>query len=140
MAKDYYAEIYLHFTWHTLNDAPLVTADVEPKLWNHLKGKCLELDTQPIEIGGTADHVHLIASTAPTVLISEFVGRLKGASSHFVNHNLCGGAKFNWRKGYGCLSFAKRNLPALRRYVRDQKKHHAEGTTREALERFLPAE
>ena len=140
MAKDYYAEIFFHFTWHTQGDAPLITPAVEPRLWNHIKAKCAELGVQPIEIGGTPNHVHLLVSAPPTVLASELVGRLKGSSSHFVNHSMRRNRKFAWQKGYGCLSLAKRNVDGLRRYVREQKAHHANNTTRPTLERFLPAD
>ena len=38
---------------------------------------------------GTEAHVHLAVTIPPTVLPSEFVGRLKGYSSHTVN-DACG--------------------------------------------------
>jgi REP-associated tyrosine transposase len=136
MAKDHYAEIYLHLTWHTIEDTPLIAPEMEPKLHDFIKGQCKELGALPIEIGGTAAHVHLLCSIAPNVLISDLVGRLKGSSTHFVNHRLRPRQRFAWQKGYGCVSFAKRNLAALRRYVREQKQHHAKGTTRDTLERF----
>ena len=138
MAKDYYAEIFFHFTWHTQANAPLITPAVESKLWNHIKAKCVQHAVHPIEVGGTPDHVHLVISAPPTVCVAELVGQLKGASSHFVNHDLRGGPKFAWQKGYGCLTLARRNVDALRRYVREQKTRHANGTTRETLERHLP--
>lgn len=43
MAKDYYAEIYLHLTWHTLDDEPFIRSEMEPKLHDLIKGKCKEL-------------------------------------------------------------------------------------------------
>ena len=138
MAKDYHAEIYLHLTWHTQDDAPLITSPIEARVWNAIKAKCVALGAQPIEIGGTEDHVHLIASIPPNVLISELVGQVKGASSRYANQKLRTRGRFAWQKGYGCVSFAKRNLAALRRYVRNQKTHHGEGATREALERCAP--
>jgi len=138
MAKDYYAEIYLHLTWHTLNDEPFINTEVEAKLHDFIKGKCAELDVHPIGIGGTTDHVHLLVTVPPTVLVSELVGRIKGSSTHYVNQRLRPRPRFGWQKGYGCVSFAKRNLAPLRRYVRDQKEHHAKGTMREALERYVP--
>ncbi len=88
MAKDYHAEIYLHVTWHTQDDAPLITPSIEARLWDAIKAKCVALGAQPIEIGGIQNHVHLIVSIPPNVLISHLVGQVKGAASHYANQKL----------------------------------------------------
>ena len=40
-----------------------------------------------------------------------------------------------WQAGYGIVSFGTRDLPWVVAYVRNQKKHHADGTTHDRLER-----
>jgi REP element-mobilizing transposase RayT len=77
----------------------------------------------------------------PTVLVSELVGRLKGASSHEANQKLGGGRKLlEWQAGYGVVSFGTRDLDWVRAYVRNQKEHHARGTVFDRLERTSPPE
>ena len=39
-----------------------------------------------------------------------------------------------WQRGYGVVSFSKRHLDTVVEYVRNQKKHHGEGTTIDMLE------
>jgi REP element-mobilizing transposase RayT len=97
-------------------------------------GKAAECGAQPIEVGGTDDHIHLIVAIPPNLLISDLVGRIKGATSHSINQQMRPRPRFAWQKGYGVASFAKRNLPSLRQYVRDQKERHAAGAVRAALE------
>jgi hypothetical protein len=47
----------------------------------------------------------------PTILISEFIGGIKGGSSHDVNHQGQGNAKLlEWQAGYGVVSFGTRDL------------------------------
>ena len=48
------------------------------------------------KIGGTETHVDLAVTIAPTIAISEFIGQLKGASSHEVNQAT--GSKWNTTK------------------------------------------
>ena len=83
--------------------------------------------------GGTQDHVHMLIRIEPQVLISDFVGKLKGASSFEMN-KMFGRSSLNWQRGYGVVSFARRNLTGLQKYVASQKEHHRAGTVRPALE------
>jgi putative transposase len=91
------------------------------------------------EIGGIETHVHLCVTIAPTVLISDFIGQLKGASSHEVNQKL-GYKALEWQTGYGVVSFGTKDLPWVCAYVRDQKKRHASGNVEERLERITEIE
>jgi putative transposase len=72
------------------------------------------------EIGGIEDHVHLCVTIAPTVLISEFVGQLKGSSSHEANQKL-GYKALEWQAGYGVVSFGTGDLKWVNEYVRNQR-------------------
>jgi putative transposase len=92
------------------------------------------------DIGGTDDHVHLVVSVPPTLTPSEWIGRLKGASSHFINHEIANRKVLTWQAGYGVVSFGTRNLPWVVQYVRKQREHHARGQMRERLERIEPPE
>ncbi len=82
MSQNYYSEINLHFNWHTKENLPLITASVEPFLHRYLRRRIIDTPGLFIhEIGGTENHVHLVVTAPPTLLISEFVGQLKGASA-----------------------------------------------------------
>src|SRR5437763_158697 len=77
MSHNYYAEINLHITWHTKGSLPLLVPKVEAITHHYLRGKCINTPGVFIhEIGGIETHVHLCASIAPTVSISEFIGQL----------------------------------------------------------------
>jgi len=38
------------------------------------------------EVGGIEDHVHTVFSLPPKYAVADFIGTLKGASSHWVTH------------------------------------------------------
>ena len=92
------------------------------------------------EIGGTETHVHVAVSIPPTVVIAEWIGKLKGASSHYVNHELVNRKVLDWQTGYGVVSFGTKDLEWVVKYVRNPKEHHAQGTTVERLEKIADAE
>jgi len=41
-----------------------------------------------------------------------------------------------WQTGYGVVSSGTKDLPWIIEYIRNQKAHHAEGTTLDRLERI----
>ena len=84
---------------------------------------------------GTETHVHIAVTIPPTLLISDWIGKLKGASSHYVNHELANRKVLDWQTGYGVVSFGTKDLEWVVNYIRDQKEHHEKGTTVERLER-----
>lgn len=93
------------------------------------------------EIGGIETHVHMAVSIRPTLLISEFIGQLKGGSSHDVNQAIGRNQKvIEWQAGYGVVSFGTRDMPWVVEYIRNQREHHARGTVHERLERITQEE
>src|SRR6187200_800562 len=80
MSRNYYSEIYLHLTWHTKLSQPLLTPPVEQFVHRYLKQRLVGTPGVFVhELGGIETHVHLAITIAPTILISELVGQLKGA-------------------------------------------------------------
>ncbi len=79
-------------------------------------------------MGGVADHVHLLVSLAPAVSVSNLVKDVKGTSSYLMTHEFVRGEPFRWQIGYGAFSLRRDDVPIVRRYVMDQKEHHARGT------------
>jgi putative transposase len=126
--------IFLHINWHCHRDQAMIRPQMEEGLHRFMQQHCEK--TRGVEfkgIGGTETHVHLALQVEPVLCPSEFIGKIKGASAHEMNKRY-GRDTLKWQRGYGVVSFAKRNLPAVLRYVADQKKHHREGTLNHTLE------
>jgi len=142
MSRNYYSEINLHLTWHTKDSLPLLTPRVEPLVHRYVKQKVINASGAFIhEIGGTETHMHVVVTIPPTLLISEFVGQLKGACSHEVNEQLgLRGKVLEWQAGYGAVSFGTGDLEWVKGYVRDQREHHANGRIFDRLERITELE
>ena len=131
-----YWKLYYHFIWGTKNRMPLIESDIEPDLYRAIAAKAKDLGGFVHAIGGTENHVHLAVSVPPKVAPAKFIGDVKGNSSHYVNHVIKPDFEFYWQDEYGVLSFAKKNLPAIVRYIHNQKQHHADGTLISSMERM----
>lgn len=136
MPRNVYSEVHLHLTWHTKHDAAVLVDAVENRTHHYLRHRALQTPGVIVhEVGGTADHVHLAVSVPPTVVIADWIGELKGATSYYINHEICNRKVLGWQDGYGVVSFGTKDLPWVVAYIRNQKRHHADGQTHERLER-----
>jgi len=132
-----YSEINLHFVWHVKLSLPSIAAEIEPRLYRYLKNYALQSKGSIFhEIGGTETHVHIAVTIPPTLLISEWIGKLKGASSYYVNRELANRKILDWQTGYGVVSFGTKDLDWMINYIRNQKEHHKKRTTIERLEKI----
>jgi putative transposase len=131
-----YTELYYHFIWATKLREPYITAEVEEDLYRYIRSRCQEMKVFVHALNGMEDHTHLACSLPVTLSIAGFLDKIKGSSSHFVNHLPALGAQLYWQPGYGALTFAKRDLPRIIAYILAQKQHHQDGALWPALERI----
>ncbi|MBF0231185.1 MAG: IS200/IS605 family transposase [Desulfamplus sp.] len=127
--------LFYHIVWGTKDRQQIITEDIEEPLYQYVVGKSDSLKSIVHAVGGMADHIHLVASIPPKLSISDYVGKIKGGSSHFVNHNL--GIKrqpFAWQGDYGVFSLGSKQLEIAVNYVIHQKEHHYSGTIISSLE------
>ena len=137
MSRRAYSEINLHFVWHVKASLPIINETIEPRLHRFIRTYALKTKGLLFhEVGGIETHVHIAVTIPPTLLISEWIGQVKGSSSHYVNHELTNRKTLDWQTGYGVVSFGTKDLKWVVDYIRKQKEHHRKGTTVERLEKF----
>lgn len=121
----------MHITWHTKNSGRLVTPTLEPQLYGFIKDRIIQTEGAYFHaIGGMEDHIHVGLSVAPKIHLDEWIGQLKGASSHEF------GKALEWQRGYGVVSFGTKDLKWVIAYIRNQREHHTAGTIHDRLERI----
>jgi putative transposase len=131
MSRRVYSEINLHITWHTKDSIRFINDRIEPELHKYLKNRVVETAGAYFHaVGGIDDHVHLAVSVKPTIGLDNWIGQLKGASSHEF------GKALQWQSGYGIVSFGTQDLKWVVNYVLNQKDHHARGNIYDRLERI----
>lgn len=115
----------------------MISPIIEGRLFHYIKHKIIETPGAYLHaIGGTETHIHIAASLEPNILVSDWVGKLKGSSSHHINREVQPNA-LEWQRGYGIVTFGTRDLEWVFAYIKNQKEHHSKGTVHERLERIL---
>ncbi len=90
-----------------------------------------------LEIGGMSDHVHLLTKLKPTKSVSELLNRIKAKASKWVNEEKVTMRKFGWQDGYAAFSVSESQIASVRRYIRDQEKHHRRQSFQEEFRALL---
>ena len=75
-------------------------------------------------MGGTADHVHVLARMGRTLAVAKWVEELKTSSSRCVKtmDPACRG--FAWQAGYGVFSVSASHVQPVTSYIQGQREHH----------------
>lgn len=114
-------KILVHIVFSTKNRADLITPEIEPELFAYISGIIKNNGARLITGGGTANHVHFLTSMG-RVDVGELIGDVKRSSSLWLKKQ--GLENFYWQRGYGAFSIGQSQVPAVSRYIRDQKEHH----------------
>ena len=128
--------LFYHLVWSTKDRQPMITQEIEQKLYGYIIGKAHALECITHAIGGIEDHIHIVASIPPKLSIAAYVQKIKGSSSHRVNHGMPGiASKLYWQRGYGVFSLGEKHLGRVVAYVLNQKEHHQKQQLITVLER-----
>ena len=131
-----YVQVYLHFVWGTKLGLPNIDSEIESALAKIFHAKAHELDMELISFGGTEDHIHILIKTNATLSPHLIAKHFKGASSHYINHVMYpdGSKNFYWQGGYGVISVSPKDVSMIRKYIQNQKDHHAQSRLIRELE------
>ena len=76
-----YVSSYFHCVFSTKERRPLITPELRERLWPFLGDIARQNKMKAVEIGGVADHVHLLLSLPATIPVSKAMQLIKGGSS-----------------------------------------------------------
>ncbi|MFZ3213420.1 MAG: transposase [Terriglobales bacterium] len=76
-----YISALLHVVFSTKGRQKTISAQLQPKLWAYLGGIARRNGMTAVQVGGIADHVHVLLILPATMPIAKAVQLLKGGSS-----------------------------------------------------------
>ena len=120
---DTYSSLLYHVVFSTKYRAPRLDADLRSQVFEYIGGVVRRQQGVLLEIGGVEDHVHLLVQYRPTVAIADGVRVIKSNSSKWLNEEVVD-ELFRWQAGYGAFTVGRSMVPSVRRYIRDQERHH----------------
>jgi putative transposase len=132
-----YTNLLYHIVFSTKDRQPLVTEVLKEELYRYIGGIVRAEGGAQLEIGGTTDHVHILAKLKPAISVSQLLNRIKTNSSKWVNENGKLGVRFAWQEGYSAFSVSESQVEYVREYIRTQEEHHRKQTFQEELVAIL---
>jgi REP element-mobilizing transposase RayT len=127
MERNGRSDILLHFVWSTRRRMPLISPEIEERLYACMLKEVRKVGCELLAVGGMEDHVHLAVRMSTATSTADLARRVKGSSSTLVRREFARGTTFGWQDGYGVYSFSRSHRDRVTEYVRNQKRHHSEG-------------
>lgn len=115
--------LHVHLIFHTLDNRKSIKGEWRKQLHAFLGGCLKTAGCVPEAVGGTHDHVHILAGIRATHCIADVVKDIKVASSKWV-HNEIGHRMFAWQGGYGAITVSPSQIPRVKNYIANQMEHH----------------
>ena len=134
-----FVQFYTHFVFHTKNNKSLIKAEIEVELYSYLGGILKNYKSNPIQIGGTSDHVHILCTLPKTMAPADLVEEVKKSSSKWIKTKGSIYNDFYWQDGYGGFSVSNSGINGLKQYILNQKEHHQKVSTLDEYKKLLDA-
>ena len=132
-----FTSLHVHVVFSTKNRAPLITPDLQPRLYEYLGGILRSQGCRLLAAGGTPDHVHLLVSLSKQMSVSEAVRLIKSNASKWVHETFPERRDFAWQAGYGAFTVSFSNLERVKHYLAHQAEHHRTRTFQEEFVALL---
>jgi len=132
-----FVQFYTHFVFHTKNNKSLIKAEIEVELYSYLGGILKNYKSNPIQNGGTSDHVHILCTLPKTMAPADLVEEVKKSSSKWIKTKGSIYNDFYWQDGYGGFSVSNSGINGLKQYILNQKEHHQKVSTLEEYKKLL---
>ena len=120
-------KILVHIVFSTKDRIRIIPPEFEPQLFGFISGVMQNNGSKLIIAGGDMDHDHFLTSLG-RIDVSELIGDVKRESSSWIKKQDARFRDFYWQRGYGAFSIGQSQVPAVSRYIRDQKQHHQQIT------------
>src|SRR5258707_15756232 len=79
-----FVQLFTHLIFSTKDRVPFLDAELAPECRAYIGGIVENIGGRRIEIGGVADHIHLLLDLPPTMALSDCVRTIKSNSSKWI--------------------------------------------------------
>lgn len=118
-----FLSLHYHAVFSTKDRRPFIASPWRARLHEYLGGTVNGLGGISQQVGGVADHVHLLIGLKATHCLADFMRELKKATSTWARENFK--PEFAWQDGYAAFTVSASARDRVRKYIQDQEKHHA---------------
>lgn len=118
-------KLYVHIIFSTKNRADFILPEIEEELFSYIGGISNNNNSKLLAANGTTNHIHLLISMSKNIELSELVGDIKRDTSKWVKTKGSAFSRFQWQNGYGAFSVGYTQIEEVKKYIANQKTHHA---------------
>ena len=132
-----YTQILYQIVYSTKNREETLNANNRKELYKYICGILQKKNCHLYQIGGIADHMHIVTHLHPTIAPATLIKDIKLASTdHIKKESLF--SEFNgWQDGYGAFTYSIGAKDNLIEYVKNQEEHHKHKTFLEEYKELL---
>ncbi|HEX7137196.1 MAG TPA: IS200/IS605 family transposase [Vicinamibacterales bacterium] len=132
-----FTSLLTHIIFSTKDRFPHLDRDLAPECHAYMGGIIENCGGQPIIVGGSADHVHLLLDLPVTQSVADAVRMLKSNSSKWIHDKWPNRSKFQWQRGYAAFAVSRSARDRVISYIDRQEQHHRKITYQDEVRRFL---
>jgi putative transposase len=127
----------IHLIYSTKNRVPCLGMEIRPRLFAYQAGILKEWNSPALQIGGVADHVHILFCLSKNHALARVIEEVKKGSSKWLKTEGSEFGGFHWQAGYGAFSVSESNVQEVKRYIEDQEVHHRTRSFQDEFRAFL---
>ena len=116
--------IYIELIFAVQSKNCLIAAHWKDELHKYICGVVRAKNQKVYAIGGAADHVHLIVSLKPNIVLADLIRVIKANASKWINEREFTYNKFSWQKGYLAFSSSKYSIDKDIAAIQTQESYH----------------
>lgn len=126
-----------HVVFSTKYRKPVIDKTIRERLYEYIGGIVRAKEGTLIEIGGVADHIHILAGCSPKMAVADWVRDIKANSARWMNELPDRKSRFEWQKGYGAFTVSASQMEVVQKYIQGQPEHHQRHSFRDEFLELL---
>jgi putative transposase len=132
----YKTYLYAHVIWAIRNKETRLSKPIRVVLFAHLQKTAEEKGIKIIQVGGAADHVHVLVQLHPAQNLAQVIRQLKAESSDWLNTTQLLPHGFEWEEEYAAYSVSPSAVKQVMDYLDRQEEYHKTRSLEAELEVF----
>ncbi len=128
-----YTQILYQIVFGTWKREKILDRSNREKLFGYIRGILNNKKCFVYQIGGVADHIHIVTHIHPSISLALLVKDVKLVTSHYIKENGIFQNFLGWQSGYGAFTYSFCDKNRLIQYVKNQEKHHSIKSFRKEL-------
>jgi len=132
-----YSQLLYHIIFHTKRNEKTLLKEHRNSMYAYMASIINNQRSFTYEIGGTSNHIHIIARIHPSIAISNLVKDIKLSTTKMIRTRRIYPKFDGWQQGYSIFSYSQKELDVLIHYVKNQERHHKEESSRDEYKRLL---